>query len=75
MKDAAATVLSPLDQQVVGRAVTDEGVRYKVSVEGRQFTLIASKPGFLSSAETVFLPEPPAYRAGRAIDFNLRDIQ
>jgi hypothetical protein len=41
-KDATVTVVSPLDHQVVGWAVTDEGGRYKVSVEGNQFTLIAS---------------------------------
>ena len=75
LKDAVVTVVSALDQQVIGRAVTDEGGRYRVSVEGNQFTVIAAKPGFVASAKAVFLSEPLAYRKGRAIDFKLEDIK
>lgn len=75
LKDAVVTVVSALDQQVIGRAVTDESGRYQVSVEGNQFTVIAAKPGFVAIAKAVFLTEPLAYRKGRAIDFRLEDIR
>lgn len=75
LSDAAVTVVSPLDQKVIGRAISDEGGRYRVSVEGNQFTVIASKPGFVASAKVIFLTEPLSYRKGRAVDFTLEDIR
>lgn len=75
LSDAAVAVISPLDQQIIGRVVTDESGRYKVSVDGNQFTLIASKPGFVSSARVVFLTEPLSDRKGRVIDFKLENIR
>ena len=75
LRGAAVTVVSPLDQQVIGRAITDHGGRYQMSVEGNQFTVIASKPGFISSARAIFLTEPLIYRKGRAIDFKLEGIE
>jgi len=46
VKDAVITVLSPLDQQIIAKGISDGQGRYNLRVDyGAQFIVVASKPG------------------------------
>jgi hypothetical protein len=53
--DAVITVVNPLDQQVIGRAISNAQGKFKVRVDyGDQFIVTASKPGFTASCMNVY---------------------
>lgn len=75
VQDAVVTVISPLDQHIITKGVTDKGGRYNIPIDyGNQLLFFVSKPGFVVNATTLILQGRETIEK-RTLDFMITPLR